>query len=183
VGKVDDAVAAQLRNIETTTNRSIAEWKKLILASGLLRHGQIVGWLKAEHNLSHGNANRLAIEALAANQTAPPAESLIDAQYAGAKQHLRPLCDRIVALASGLGADVEVSPKKTSISIRRNKQFALIEVPSAKRVRVGFNHKAFEPTDRLKRTTGMCTHTVDLTSLDDIDTDFGQWLRIAYESA
>jgi Domain of unknown function (DUF5655) len=100
-----------------------------------------------------------------------------------AKQHLRPICDRVIALASGLGADVEVSPKKTGVSLRRRKQFALIEVPSATRVRLGFNNKALDPTERLKPATGMCTHTVDLTALDDIDSEILQWLRAAYESA
>lgn len=183
MGKVDDAIATQLRNIEASTGRTIADWVGLIQASGLDRHGKIVAWLKAEHGVSHGNANRLAIEALAADQPEATTDSLVDAQYSGKKEHLRPVCDAIIALAQTLGDDVEVSPKKTSVSLRRNKQFALIEVPSAARVRLGFNKASLEPTDRLKPATGMCTHSVDLTAADDVDAEIAGWLRASYESA
>ncbi len=183
MGKVDDAVAAQLRNIESSTGRTIVQWIDLIRESGSDRHGKIVNWLKAEHGISHGNANRLAIEALATDQPEPTAQSLIDAQYTGSKQHLRALCDRIIEVAAQLGGDVEISPKKTSVSLRRRKQFALIEVPSAARVRLGLNLASLEPAGRLKRATGMCSHAVDLASVDDIDDELVGWLRAAYESS
>ena len=61
---VGEGLRTQLRNIETSTGRSIGEWVDLIRASGLAKHGEIVAWLKNEYGLSHGTANRLAITAL-----------------------------------------------------------------------------------------------------------------------
>ena len=42
-----------------------------------------------------------------------------------------------IAEVSAFGPDVEVAPKKTSVSLRRHKQFALIEAPSATRLQLG----------------------------------------------
>ncbi len=192
MGKIEDATATQLRNIETATGRSIGEWSALVQASGKVKHGEILAWLKAEHGFTHGNANAVATkarEAATADTAALAASSpdtaigLIDAQYAGPKAHLRPLCDRLVAVAEQLGSDVEVSPKKTSVSLRRSKQFALVEVPSAKRVVLGLNNKAFVPTDRLVAAKGMCTHQVVLISIDEIDDEVLTWLAEAYAGA
>lgn len=45
--------------IEARYGRTIDHWKELIRASPLTRHGELVGWLKAEHGLGHGHANAL----------------------------------------------------------------------------------------------------------------------------
>ena len=43
---------------------------------------QIVAWLKAEHGMSHGNANRVAIEALKPAD-APAGDAQTEAIYSG----------------------------------------------------------------------------------------------------
>ena len=48
------------------------------------------------------------------------------------------------------GKDLEVSPKKTYVSLRRNKQFALIQPSTATRVDVGLNLKGHPVGDRLE---------------------------------
>jgi len=108
---------------------------------------------------------------------------LVDAQYAGAKSALRPICDRLVEAAGGFGVDVEVVPKKTGVSLRRRKQFAVVEAPSATRIQLGLNLRGVAPTDRLREAGGMCTHRVDLRSLDEVDGELVAWLREAYELA
>ena len=115
---------------------------------------------------------------------APPAtaDDLVDAQYAG-RSGMRPILDRLVAEARAFGDDVEVAPKKTSVSLRRDKQFAVIEAPSARRVAVGINLRGDAPTERLKAAGGMCTHRVDVTDLGEVDDQLIGWLREAYERA
>lgn len=39
------------------------------------------------------------------------------------------------------------------------------------------------PTDRLKLAGGMCTHRVDVTSIDEVDDELLGWLREAYAIA
>ena len=51
---------------------------------------------------------------------------------------------------SKLGKDVEVAPKKAYVSLRRNKQFALIQPSTRTRVDLGLNLKGVEPEGRLE---------------------------------
>lgn len=178
------AAATQLANIETATGMTVAEWTTKAGAAGKVAHGEILGWLKAEHGLTHGNANALA-HAIRRQEAGGPVapEDLLAAQYSKGKAALRPVHDAVVAFASGLGGDVQVVVQKTGVSLRRSRQFALVEVPSAKRVRLGFNIKGAEPSGRVATTSGMCTHTVDLLGVDDVDDEVRGWLSRAYDAA
>src|SRR5436190_145766 len=61
------------------------------------------------------------------SHTASDTASLVNSQYAGAKVGLRPIYDAILAAVKKFGNDVEVSPKKAYVSLRRNKQFAIVQ--------------------------------------------------------
>src|SRR5262245_27231890 len=144
---VDDGLKSQLRNIETSTGRSIDSWVSLIRATGLTRHGQIVAWLKSEHDLPHGAANRLALTALAADtpgSSSDPVEEL----YSGRSAEVRAIHDRLWAEIERLG-DVEVSPKKGYLSLRRRIQFAMVK-PAARHVDLGLSLPDEAVTDRLE---------------------------------
>ncbi|WP_154793497.1 DUF5655 domain-containing protein [Occultella kanbiaonis] len=182
MASLDDAVATQIANIEANSGRTIAQWTAAITAAGLTKHGEMIAWLKAEHGFTHGNANLVAT--LARQGDAPPSDDeLLAAQYAGAKAALRPIHDAILDAATALGDDVEVAVKKTGVSLRRRKQFALVEAPSAKRVVLGLNAADVAPTDRLEAATGMCNRRVLLTDVEQVDSQVRSWLRAAYESA
>jgi hypothetical protein len=178
------AAATQIKNIEQATGRTVAQWQTLVAGAGLTRHGQIVSYLKSEHGLTHGNANALAhkVRELGAGGPAPAAD-LLAAQYSGAKAPLKPIHDELVTAAQALGDDVTVSIKKTSVSLRRSKQFALIEAPSSKRVELGLNLRETAATSRLRAAGGMCTHKVALTDVAEVDDEVVTWLRRAYDRA
>ena len=180
----EDARRSQLRNIEVATGRTVAQWAESIAAAGLDTHGKIMTHLKSEHGFTHGNANGLAL-AVRELWTGGPAShsALLDAQYSGAKASLRPVYQVLVDLAAGLGTDVEIAVKKSGVSLRRRKQFALIEVPSAKRVQLGLNLAGVAAGDRLKAASGMCTNKVDLTDPGDVDQDVTSWMTLAYDQA
>ena len=179
----EQATQTQLRNIERDTGRSVAAWADVVRSAGKERHGEVLAYLKAEHRLTHGNANALAhaVRGLAAGPVDD--DDLLAQQYAGPRAALLPTYEEIVAISRGLGDDVVVSIKKTGVSLRRRKQFALVEAPSARRVRLGLNLAGTPPTERLRPTTGMCTHTVDLADPDDVDDEIASWLRRAYHLA
>ena len=179
-----DQAATQLANIVTSTGRSVEEWTEVVRASGLEKHGQIVSMLKADHGLTHGNANLLAAtvrEALAGGP--PPADDLFAAQYAGGKQGLVPIHDAVAALADALGQDVERVVQKTGVSYRRARQFLLIQAPSAKRVQLGLNLPSTPDCDRVREVSGMCSHRVDVTSVDEVDGDLADWITQSYQAA
>jgi predicted transport protein len=183
VSSIEQQIANQLANIEKSTGRSLAEWSELIRASGLEKHGQIVGWLKSEHGITHGNANLLAVKVReAAAGGAPADEELVDSHYSGRNAALRPLYERVVAEVNGFGSDVELAPKKTYVSLRRKKQFATVG-PAAGQLEVCLNLAGKPATDRLKPTTGMATHKVRITDAAGLDEELRGWLREAYERA
>jgi hypothetical protein len=179
---VEEQLRTQIANIERSSGRTMAEWRALARERGLAKHGQIVAWLKAEHGMSHGNANRVALEALREDAPAgAPADDLVAAMYAGPRAGLRPLHDRIVALAQSFGPDVELAPKKAWLSLRRAKQFATVGPASASRLEVCLNLDT-PPTDRLEAPTGaMLPRRVRLASDEDLDAQFRGWLHEAYD--
>jgi hypothetical protein len=182
---VERGLRSQLRNIEAAYGRSIDEWTDLIRASGRTRHGEIVAMLKAEHGLTHGAANRLALVAIDAvkprAQATDPGESL----FAGDKSALLPMYARLLAAIHELGTDIEVAPKKGYLSLRRRKQFAMIR-PAAKHIDVGLILPGRAIDGRLESAAtfnALFTHRVRVRSVDEVDTELAGWLGDAYAAA
>src|SRR5258707_2759332 len=120
--------AAMIAGLRDKTGKSLEEWLQILRASGLTKHKEFMGLLKNEHGLTHGFANMIALQALQSDShTASDTDALIEAQYAGTKAGLRPIYDALLAAIQKFGKDVEVSPKKAYVSLRRSKQFALIQ--------------------------------------------------------
>ena len=178
----EDQIRNQIRNIESATGRSMDEWTAIVRASGRSKHGEILAWLKSEHGFSHGNANRVAIEALR-GPAAPEGDALVDQIYSGPKAAVRPLHDRVIELATGLGDDVQQSPKQAYVALRRSKQFATVGPASGGRLEIGLNLKGTEPGGRLEPSSGMCTHRVRISDAGELDVEVLGWLREAYERA
>jgi hypothetical protein len=179
---VDDATATMIVNLEARTGRPLADWVDLVRRSGRSKHGEILTWLKSEHGLTHGYANLVALTALRGDD-APSGDALVDAMYAGPKAGLRPLHDAVVTAVRGFGPDVELAPKQAYVSLRRSKQFGTVGPASGGTVEVGFNLPGVAPTDRLRPTSGMCTHRLRIASADELDGEVIGWLRQAYDRA
>lgn len=178
----EEMAESMVRNLPEKTGKSLAQWLKVCKASKLAKHGELVKHLKSDYGITHGYANLIAQKTLSGD--ASSGQDLVTAQYAGAKTGLRPICDAVVAAARALGKDVEVSPKKTCVSLRRNKQFALIQVSSKTRVDVGINIKNAPYTDRFEKFPGsMVSHRVRLTKKSDVDKELKTWLKKAYEAS
>ena len=116
----EEGMASLIRNLEAKTGKSIEAWIATARATGQTKHGQIVALLKKVHGLSHGYANQIALRALAAAEPAAKSEvDPINTLYAGAKAGLRAIHDALTTAIKGFGNDVEFSPKKTYVSVRR----------------------------------------------------------------
>jgi predicted transport protein len=186
-GKIDQAITNMIKNLEEKTGKSIAEWVAIVKKSGAAKHGEVVKHLKEKHGLTHGYANMVAHTA-AGNQgdDKPADDDLVAAQYAGDKAPLRTCYDALIKKISAFGSDLEISPKKTYVSLRRAKQFALIQPTTKTRLDVGINLKGIAPKGRLEASgsfNSMVSHRVRVESPKDIDDQLIAWLRQAYESA
>ena len=181
----DAALQSMIANLKEKTGRSLEEWVKLAAKSGGAKHGEIVKFLKEKHELGHGYANLVAQKALEAAAGGPASgDDLVTAQYAGAKAALKPIHDALIAAARRLGADVEIAPKKSSVSLRRSRQFALIEPATNTRVNLGLQLKGVPVGGRLEKyPSTMCTHRVRLESVAQVDAELLRWLAQAYAAA
>jgi hypothetical protein len=182
-----EAKAAMIAGLKEKTGKSLDDWLRLLRPAGLTRHKEIVTLLKTKHGVTHGYANMIALQALGSDShTATDDGVLVDAQYAGAKAGLRPVYDAVLAAARKFGADVEVSPKKAYVSLRRGKQFAIVQPSTATRVDVGLVLPGVEPAGRLEVAgsfNAMMTHRVRVEKPADVDKELGGWLRRAYDRA
>lgn len=176
-----------IANLGEKTGKGLEQWRALIRAAGLAKHGEIVKFLKSDHSVSHGYANQIALKVLEpADAPAAGSDGLLDAQYAGAKAVLRSIYDGLAKAVKSFGPDVEFSPKKAYVSLRREKQFGLIQPSTATRVDVGLVLKGVTPAGRLEASgsfNAMVTHRVRLTGPKDVDAELIAWLKQAYESA
>lgn len=186
MGKIEDATATMIANMPEKTGKSLDQWLAIVKKSGLAKHGEIVKRLKADHGVGHGFANLIAHKALSSDAGSADSEDLVAAQYGGAKSALKPIHDKLIKLVESFGKYVEISPKKAYVSLRRSKQFALIQPSTATRLDLGLNLKGVAPKGRLEASGSwntMVTHRVKLASAADVDADVKDWLKAAYDAA
>jgi hypothetical protein len=184
----EEAMQSMIAGLEARTGKSLEQWLTLVRRSRLARHGEIVALLKGEHGLGHGYANLVAHQALGSDSLSAAAAGtdLVAEQYSGAKASLRPIYDKLAAAVGRFGRDVELSPKKTYVSLRRSKQFALVQPSTATRVDVGIQLKGAPPKGRLEAAgsfNAMVSHRVRVASPAEVDAELLAWLRQAYELA
>jgi hypothetical protein len=176
--------AAQLRNIENKTGMTLVQLVKLIADSGLAKVGEQRTMLMNTLGLGYGDANLLALKARdAATPKAADADPL-DAIYSGSKAPLRALHEALCVQIDKLG-DHESAPKKTYVSLRRKKQFAMLGPAAKGTVELGLNVSQLPPSPRLKGMPpgGMCQYTTRLSSPAEIDAELVGWVGAAYRAA
>jgi len=180
-----------MANLKEKTGKSLDEWVSVVNETGLDKNKAIINYLKKDHGFTYGYANMVAQETLARRKAAETGRSvaeidLVDEQYAGDKAALRPIYDTLIEKVQAFGEDVEVSPKKTYVSLRRKKQFAIFQPSTKTRLDVGINLKDVEPRGRLEASgsfNSMVSHRVRLENSDEVDDELVGWLCAAYKES
>jgi len=179
---MDKALQTMIDNMPAKTGKSLTEWTAILKTKGFEKYGQAVAFLKAEHGVTHGFAN--TIVTLSKNDQNSSDDLLIN-QYIG-KENLQPIYNKLVLEISKFGDDITNTPKKGSVSIIRKRQFALIKPATKTRIDLGLKIKD-KPIDGKLENSGsfgtMCTHRVQLTSVDDIDAEVISWIKEAYDTS
>jgi hypothetical protein len=185
---MDKALATQLANIEKRTGKTLAELAAIVKGSGLTKHGELVTMLKTSLGMGHGDANTLVHTVLKSDgQSAAQglsADAVLDGLYTGPKADLRPIHDTLLAALQQLGA-FEEAPKKTYVSYRRKKQFAMIGPATKTQVEVGLNMKGVKATARLQELPpgGMCNYKVRVGAASEVDAELIGWIKTASDAA
>lgn len=179
---MDKALRTMIDNMPVKTGKSLTEWKNLLKSMTFSKHSEAVNFLKKEHHVTHGFAN--TIVTLSKEENRIP-KDLVKSQYTG-KESLVPIYESLISFVKGLGKDVIITPKKTSVSLIRKRQFALIKPATKSRIDLGLKLKDKIITDRLGNSGPfgtMCTHRVQLTEVNQVDKELKEWLFEAYEKS
>lgn len=167
------------------TGKPLDHWVKVVQASKIEKHRDIINFLKSEHGFTYGYANFVALKSKKSDAASQDASVLLDNQYKG-KEGLKPIYEKLLLAVDTFGNDISKVPKKDSVSIIRKKQFALIKPATKTRIDLGLKLRGKPITDRLENSGpfgSMCTHRVRLTTLAEIDKELLTWLKEAYEGA
>lgn len=182
---MDPALQKMIENLENITGKNLAHWINVVKKSGIVKHGAIVKMLKEEYKIGHGYANmivHMTKESAAYNQDN---DSLVDSQYQG-KEQLKTIFDKLAPEIQALGSDVEMVPKKNSVSFRRKRQFALIQPSTKTRIDLGLKFNDRPHGGRLE-TSGpfgtMCTHRIQITDIKQLDDELMGYIKEAYDEA
>jgi hypothetical protein len=179
VSTVEEGIQSQLRNIEKDYGRTIDELVKVVAKSGLNKHTEVVAMLKQRYGMSHGAAHRVSIVARdrGLKRTSGAATDVAPA--------LKEVYTRLLNQIDSMGDDIEHAPKKGYVSLRRRKQFAMLQ-PGAKWINVGLilpRHPTRQRLEPANRWNALFTDRVRVSSIAEIDTELESWLRTAYDAA
>lgn len=175
-----DGIQSQLRNIEATYGMSIDELVAEVAGSGLTKHPEIVAMLKLRHGLKHGAAHRIS---LVARDRLAQAPAVNPAPVPSAS--VRSVYETLLRAIAALGEDIEHAPKKGYVSLRRRKQFAVLQ-PGARWVNLGLVLPGVEAAGRLEsavKWNALLTHRIRLASTAEVDDEVWAWLHEAYLAA
>lgn len=185
--KVEAATQTMIENLKKNTGKSLDQWVAMVKKLGEKKHGEVVSWLKTEHGMGHGFANLIALAAKGGvGKDAPDGDDLVASMFAGEKSSLKPFYDKLIKACTAFGKELEISPKKTYVSLRRAKQFGLIQPTTKTRLDVGINLKGKPAKGRLEASgsfNAMVSHRVRVESAADVDKELVDWLKEAFEAA
>lgn len=184
----EEMAASMRNNVLEKTGKTQTQWIKIIAAEKFEKHGQILKHLKSKYSVTHGFANLIAHDYLRSETGSGTGEEkidLVELQYAGAKQPLKVIYNKLLEKLVKLD-DIEIAPKKAYVSLRRNKQFAIVQPSTKTRLDIGINLKGEPETKRLEKSgsfNGMVSHRVRVTDIKEIDKELIDWIKKAYSNS
>lgn len=175
-----------LDNIKAKTGKTVADFRVMASRKGLVRHGEIIAWLKDEFTLGHGHAQAIAacLENPDFGRLSP--SDRLAALFAGGRGEWQRPCAALLAKVERFGSDVGVAANQTYVNLNRGrKKFALLR-PSTKILDVGLKLKGLAASGRLEAAgswSTMVTHRVRISDPGRLDAELLAWLRRAYDLA
>ena len=178
--------AKMIENLKLNTGKSLEQWITIVKAEKFSKHGEIIKFLKQEHSFTHGFANLVALKARKSDADSfENKDDLVDLQYKG-KEHFKPLYDKLVTKILEFGNNIEIAPKKAYVSLRSKKQFAILNPATKSRFEIGLiikDQKGEGVLEEIKTSNSMCSHKINLSSIEEINHEVMNWIKIAYKKS
>ncbi len=169
--------------LERQTGSGVEEWNRRIRDSGIEQERELRAWL-SEHGVTGYPQMLLVMERFGyPDYLLADVAQLLDEQYAD-RPGLRPILDRILAVASTIG-DVQVQNRKTYVSLMApRRRFAVVKATTLRRVDLGLRLDGQAAGGRLEVAKNLGNDSINirigLHSVDDIDEEVVDWLGRAY---
>ncbi len=182
---MDKATRTMIDNLNKNTGKSLEQWIEIVKSQNFVKHGEIVKFLKEQHEFTHGFANLVAHKSKGSDAgSADNQDDLITKQYQG-KEHFKPIYDKLISEIQTFGNDIEIAPKISYVSIRRKKQFAILNPATKTRFEIGINLKGQVPKGKLEpeKPNAMCSHKININDIKDIDSEVFEWIKKSYDKA
>lgn len=183
---IDKATLTMIDNLHKNTGKTLEQWIDIVKIENFSKHGEILKFLKETHGLTHGFANLIAHKSKGSDAgSAENQDELITKQYLS-KEHFIPVYQKIMSEIEKFGSDIEIAPKNAYVSLRRKKQFALLQPATKTRFEIGIILKGQESQGKLEKIStanAMCSHKINIAGVNDIDGEVIDWLKKSYENA
>lgn len=182
---MDKATHTMIENIYKNTGYPLDYWIEVVKKQNFEKHGEIIKFLKEQYQFSHGFANLIAHKSKETSTSLSESiEEIINSHYTN-KEHLKPIYDLLMEHILSFGNDIEISPKKTYVSLRRKKQFATLNPATKTRFEIGINLKGITPQGKLEaeKPNAMCSHKIKIEKIEDINDEVIHWIKIAFDNA
>lgn len=183
---MDQAEKTMIENLFKNTGKSLEHWIEIVKQKDFAKHGDIITFLKDEYSFSYGFANLVAHKSKGSDAgSVNDTSELIVKQYKG-KEHLMPIYETLMAVILNFGNDIEVAPKNAYVSLRRKKQFALLQPATKNRFEIGLIIKGQEAKgvlEAIPTASAMCSHKINIEKNSDITGEVLEWIKLAYDRA
>lgn len=180
-------VEASRRNLIERTGKTAEDWIEIVRRDGPGNEKEQREWLKTVHGFTTNYAMWIVEEAAGRGPDAYDPDAMVEAQFGGKKEALRPIYDELLKLGLTLGPDVKVCPCSTMVPFYRKHVFAQIKPTTNTRVDLGLCLRGLLAQGRLAETGGEAkgdriTHRIGISSVGEIDAEVTAWLKKAYEA-
>lgn len=181
---VDEMTQTMINNLPEKTGKSLEEWLMHLKTAGLEKHGEIVKYLKSEHNVTHGFANLITHYFLNPSIEEKKEDNDLDVGLLLGKEPIAEVFFKAKSIFEGLKGEVEFAYKKAYISLRTpKKQFAILQPSTKDRVDIGLNLKGVEPEGIVQAAgswNAMVTHRIKVATVAELD-GLEPWVQKAYD--
>ncbi|MEX0289362.1 MAG: DUF5655 domain-containing protein [Flavobacteriaceae bacterium] len=168
------------------TGKPLKHWVQVVRESQITKHSEIIKYLKSEHDFTHGFANFVSLKARSTDAASQDPTALLNKQYSKGKEHLKPIYELLIRQIKTFGTDIEIVPKNANVSLRRKRQFALIQPSTKTRIDLGLKLNEATIGGRLEGSGSfgsMCSNKIAIKTLDEVDSEVLSYLKQAYTEA
>jgi predicted transport protein len=175
-----------LENIIEKYQKTIDEWMQIISELNFSKHNEKVNFLVENYHLGKFQADLLVHKYQKSDSASIDEDTLIENQFKN-KEHFLDLYKELIEFILGFGNDIEIVAKKNYISLRRKKQFLILQASSKTRFDISLFLKGESGNEVLipiDTPNSMCSHKISISSSKiELTEEMKKYINQSYQLA